>query len=92
MQRKASDTMACSLDSIIDWFSFKQFIPSKHNRVNTKSFVRCNCKIGYIFDMSVYSGSETKMSVKSQENLCKFGSIILMTIMKDYLGKGYIVS
>ncbi|CAK9824036.1 PiggyBac transposable element-derived protein 4 [Anthophora retusa] len=67
--------------------SFKQFIPSKHSRFGIKSFVACDCKTGYILDMLVYSGLETEVSV-FHENLGKSGNIV-MTLMKDYLGKGY---
>ncbi|XP_043485886.1 piggyBac transposable element-derived protein 4-like [Polistes fuscatus] len=67
--------------------SFKQFIPSKRSRFGIKSFIACDCKTGYIFDMLVYSGSETEISV-FQENLGKSGNIV-MTLMKDYLGKGH---
>lgn len=67
--------------------SFKQFIPSKRSRFGIKSFIACDCKTGYILDMLVYSGLETEISV-FHENLGKSGNIV-MTLMKDYLGKGH---
>lgn len=72
-----------------DRLSFKQFIPSKRNRFGIKSFIACDCKTGYILDMLVYSGLETEVSV-FQKNLGKSSNIVI-TLMKDYLGKGQFI-
>lgn len=80
----------CVAESLILFkgrLSFKQFIPSKRNRFGIKSFIACDCKTGYILDIIVYSGSETEISV-FQKNLGKSGNIVI-TLMKDYLGKGH---
>ncbi|KAL6419513.1 hypothetical protein ACFW04_011346 [Cataglyphis niger] len=67
--------------------SFKQYIPSKRSRFGIKTYVLCNCKTGYVLDVNIYAGSETRITEDTPE-IGKTGNIVL-TLLKPYLGKGH---
>ena len=59
--------------------AFKQYIPSKRHRFGIKSFILCDCKTGYILNIMVYVGKETKLT-----NIKKIGisGSIVMQMMQ----------
>ncbi|KAL6419646.1 hypothetical protein ACFW04_011300 [Cataglyphis niger] len=67
--------------------SFKQYIPSKRSRFGIKTYVLCDCKTGYVLDVNIYAGSETRITEDTPE-IGKTGNIVL-TLLKPYLGKGH---
>ncbi|CAD1476217.1 unnamed protein product, partial [Heterotrigona itama] len=67
--------------------SFKQYIPSKRNRFGINSFILCDCKIGYVQDIIVHTGSSTIPDSETKE-IGKSGAIVL-ALLKPYLGKGH---
>ncbi|CAK9796635.1 PiggyBac transposable element-derived protein 4 [Anthophora quadrimaculata] len=67
--------------------AFKQYIPAKRSRFGIKTYVLCDCKTGYVLDVNIYAGSETRIT-KNTPEIGKTGNIVLM-LLKPYLGKGH---
>ncbi|XP_047103698.1 piggyBac transposable element-derived protein 4-like [Schistocerca piceifrons] len=65
--------------------SFKQYISSKRSIFGMKTFVLCDCKIAYVVDFIVYTGTTKEIEV---HNLGKSGNIVA-TLMKPYLELGH---
>ncbi|KAL2731776.1 LOW QUALITY PROTEIN: piggyBac transposable element-derived protein 4-like [Vespula squamosa] len=65
--------------------SFKQYMPAKRSRFGIKTYVLCDCKIGYVLDIIVYTGSDPYVT-ENMENIGKTGNIVLTTF-EIVLGK-----
>ena len=64
-----------------------QYIPLKQARFGIKFYLLFESKSGYVYDMIIYTGKETKIN-KRYENL-PISFQIVMTLLKPLLGKGY---
>jgi len=52
----------CIDKSLMLWkvrLHFKQYIPSKRHRFGIKIFILCDCRIGFLLDFVIYTGSGT---------------------------------
>ncbi|XP_069949960.1 piggyBac transposable element-derived protein 4-like [Cherax quadricarinatus] len=67
--------------------SFKQYIPSKHNRFGIKLFVMCDCESGLlVLDVIVYTGKNTP---DDGRRMLGISSDVVRRMMEPYLGKGH---
>lgn len=75
--------------------SWKQFIPLKRARFGIKSYLLCESKSGYVWDLSIYTGrSEGTENIGADLGIDNFLSLpkssqIVLSLCKDLLGKGY---
>ncbi len=65
---------------------FKQYIPSKRQRFRIKPFELVDCKMKFILEFIVYTGSNTECQITPGLGLS--GSIVL-ELMQRYLNKGH---
>ena len=70
----------------VDITSSNNYIPSKRSRFGVKLHVLCDCYIGCILDIVVYTGSST--SVVHDETLGVPGAIV-MKLIEKYLYRGH---
>lgn len=70
-----------------DWFRghivFRRYIPNKAARYGIKLYKLCD-KIGYTYNLSVYSGKATN---RSNSNISCAGKVVL-SLMENYLNEG----
>ncbi|GBN81315.1 PiggyBac transposable element-derived protein 4 [Araneus ventricosus] len=66
---------------------WKQYIPLKRSRFGIKSFILCESKSGYVYQLIIYTGKDTLFDDNNQ-HLCK-SSQVVMTLMQPLLNKGY---
>lgn len=81
----------CIDESVVQWkgrLSFKQFLPKKRHRFGVKCFVMCDCRTGFVMDLIIYTGKQTRLEMQS--NLGVSGSVV-STMMEPYLGLGHTV-
>ena len=67
--------------------SWRQYIPSKRARFGIKSYLLCESNSGYIWKSIIYTGKDTILL--DEYNNLPVSSQIVMTLIKDLLGKGY---
>ncbi|GBM28228.1 PiggyBac transposable element-derived protein 4 [Araneus ventricosus] len=66
---------------------WKQYIPLKRSRFGIKSFILCESKSGYVYQLIIYTGKDTLFD-DNYQHLCK-SSQVVMTLMQPLLNKGY---
>ena len=77
----------CIDESLMLWkgrLSFRQYIPSKRNRLGIKLFMLCDCETRYLLDLLVYAGSQTDITLSP--GLGVSGSIV-QKLISNYLGQ-----
>ncbi|XP_035217417.1 piggyBac transposable element-derived protein 4-like [Stegodyphus dumicola] len=66
---------------------WKEYIPLKRSRFGIKSFILCESKSGYMYQLIIYTGKGTLFD-DNYQHLCK-SSQVVMTLMQPLLNKGY---
>lgn len=77
-------------ENLVLWkgrLSFKQFIKTKRHTFDTKIYVINDCKIDFILDILIYTGSTTNYK-KTNPNLGISGAVV-NTLIKPYLNRGH---
>ncbi|XP_068985425.1 piggyBac transposable element-derived protein 4-like isoform X2 [Bombus flavifrons] len=68
--------------------SFQQYVPSKRNMFDIKSFVLCDCKTGFVLNFVAYADSDSEITKMNEKYLGKSAEVVL-TLLNSYLGKGH---
>nr|XP_053627819.1 piggyBac transposable element-derived protein 4-like isoform X2 [Cherax quadricarinatus] len=66
--------------------SFRQYLPSNHNRFGIKLFVLCDCETGLVLDFIVYNGRNTLNNAGQKLDI---SGDIVRKMIEPYLGKGH---
>ena len=74
------------------WVSFRKHIPAKRERYAVKIFMLCEKSRGYLLNFIVYTGVATQYPdlanvLPMEFNKYKFPSIVILSLLPDYLNK-----